>query len=59
MIVADFRMNLQFHGCRVSQDDYQNRCLQGYKKLTTEQQLEVARLGAMRVIGLKEKLITK
>lgn len=55
----DEYMNLQFHGCRVSQDDYQNRCLQGYKKLTTEQQLEVARLGAMRVIGLKEKLITK
>lgn len=52
----DEYLNLQFRGYRVSQDDYQNRCLQGYKKLTTEQQLEVARLGAMRVIGLKEKL---
>lgn len=29
---------------------------EGYKKLFLEQQLEVARLGAMRVIGLKEKI---
>lgn len=28
-----------------------------YKKLFIEQQLEVARLGSMRVIGLKEKLV--
>lgn len=28
----------------------------GFKKLFLEQQLEVARLGAMRVVGLKEKL---
>lgn len=28
-----------------------------YKKLFLEQQLEIARLGAMRVIGLKEKII--
>lgn len=28
-----------------------------YKKLFLEQQLEIARLGAMRVIGLKEKMI--
>lgn len=28
-----------------------------YKKLFLEQQLELARLGAMRVIGLKEKII--
>ena len=53
----DEYLNFRFHGCR--KDDYQNRCLQGHKKLTVEQQLEVARLGAMRVIGLKEKLITK
>lgn len=30
-----------------------------YKKLFLEQQLEIARLGAMRVIGLKEKLSKK
>lgn len=59
ILFYDEYLNFQFHGFRVSQDDYQNRCLKGHKKLTIEQQLEVARLGAMRVIGLKEKLITK
>lgn len=29
---------------------------EGYRKLFIEQQLEVARLGAMRVVGLKEKI---
>lgn len=59
ILFYDEYLNFQLYGFRVSQDDYRNRCMQGHKKLTIEQQLEVARLGAMRVIGLKEKLITK
>lgn len=36
--------------------DYIGITNEGYKKLFLEQQLEIARLGAMRVIGLKEKI---
>lgn len=54
----DEYLNFQLHGCRISQEEYQNKRLQDFKKLTVEQQLEIARLGAMRVIGLKEKLIS-
>lgn len=36
--------------------DYIGITNSGYKKLFLEQQLEIARLGAMRVVGLKEKI---
>lgn len=50
----DEYLNFQFHAARAD-DIYINRYIP-CKKLFIEQQLEIARLASMRVIGLKEKI---
>ena len=51
----DDYLNFQFHAAKIRDDYYANRSMI-CKKLFIEQQLEIARLASMRVIGLKEKL---
>lgn len=56
----DKSLHFQFHGYRLDLGNrliYVNRALEKFSKLYLEQQLELARLGAMRVVGLKEKLV--
>ena len=50
-------LKFRFYGRKIGQEKYQNKTLPNYKKTTLEQRFEIARLGAMRVIGLKKKLI--
>ena len=63
IITYDDNLTITIRGVRMkpyfvgNPDEYRIGITQdGYKKLFLEQQLEVARLGAMRVIGLKEKI---
>lgn len=66
VITYDENLKIKFHGYRVRNDKYHintdeeysyfNR-EQPHRKLFLEEQLQVARYGAMRAIGLKEKLI--
>lgn len=51
----DEYLNFQFHAAKIYDDYYANRYIP-CKKLFIEQQLEIARLASMRVIGLKEKI---
>lgn len=61
IITYDDNLNFVFHGHRFkfSFESYKELfpTLKGYKKLFLEQRLELARLGSMRVIKLKEKLL--
>ena len=59
----DESLNIKFHSHRFkvgfnNKEAYHflTPTLTGYKKLFIEQQLELARLGTIRLIGLKEKL---
>lgn len=51
----DEYLNFQFHGARIYDDNYIKRYIPS-KKLFIEQQLEIARLASMRVVGLKDKI---
>lgn len=62
IITYDEDLNLTFHGKRVkwlNQDEYHETYPQmlGAQKLYLEQRLELARLGTMRIITLKENII--
>ena len=62
IITYDEELNLTFHGHRVKMfrsDDYRELYPQmwGEKKLYLEQKLELARLGTMRIITLKENIL--
>lgn len=52
----DEYLNFQCYYARVHEDTYINRYIPSCRKLFLEQQLELARLGAMRVIKLKEQI---
>ena len=63
IITYDESLNIKFHShrfkvCLNNKEEYHflTPTLNGYKKLFIEQQLELARLGTIRLIGLKEKL---
>lgn len=61
IVTYDEDLNIKRHGCRVKDEDgvysYHFKEMHPYRKLFLEEQLQVARYAAMRVVGLKEKII--
>lgn len=61
IVTYDEDLNIKRHGCRVKDEDGVYSChfkeIHPYRKLFLEEQLQVAQCGAMRVVGLKEKII--